>query len=64
MQVLILIVTRDVKNFILVFVVIVLSVGGALYFALRGEVDNAMKNSTDFDPIFNTSLSTHADDTE
>ena len=64
LQVLILVITRDVKNFILMFIVINLAFGGSLYFALRGEVDDTNNNSTDFDPILDTSLSTHTDETK
>ena len=61
MKILLLVIMRDLTQFLLVFVVVVISFGGGLYLALRGETIN---NSGDFDPVDDTNLGRYPDDTE
>ena len=65
-KVLVRVVLRDLNHFLLVFIVFMIIYGGGFYLALRGEpcplvqVDN---NGSGFDPISDTSLCLHPDET-
>ena len=57
------VVKRDLKQFLVVFIVVIVSFGGGLYLALRGETINGSNNSTSFDPVDDTSLGIYPDET-
>ena len=60
-RILLVIITRDLPQFILVMIVVLLSFGGGLYFALRGEPN--VTGSGDFNPVHDTNLGLFPDDT-
>ena len=67
-EVLVQVVKKDITRFALVFAVIGLSLGGGLYFALRGELfSSANTNSTcsseAYDTVSETSLGINRDST-
>ena len=62
------IITRDLPQFIVVMVVVLIAFGGGVYFALRGEKnpsneDEPGSTSDDFDPVYDTGLGIFPDDT-
>ena len=64
-EILVRVVIRDLTQFLVVFMVFMVTFGGGMYFALRGipcplTLTNAEPG---FNPLMNTSLCTHPDET-
>jgi len=60
------IIIYDIYQFVIMFVVVLLSFGGGLYFALRGEPCPASDDTNEggrFDVVSNTSLCIHPEHT-
>ena len=65
-DILVRVLVRDVSRFVLVFLVFMVSFGGGLYFALRGEPCTVPQEDVAgmmFNPLTNTSLCLHPDET-
>ena len=62
------IIKRDIGQFVAVFIVVIVSFGGGLYFSLRADTcrlaaDRVTTDEIEFSPVNNTSLCLHPDET-
>ncbi len=68
MEVLVRVIIQDLSQFMLVFAVFMVTLGGGLFLALRGNpctnLQNVNVNGTGFDKAINTSLCLYPDETK
>ena len=62
------IIEQDIARFLSVFIVVIVSFGGGLYFSLRADTcrlpaDRMTTDEVEFGPVTNTSLCLHRDET-